>query len=198
MSNVRHPKMREAHSYLVLATHFLRLAESAARQLCKSKNALTVVSGGPISPDEYAKKTRWSDHALGVAVLFNFYHGIELTLKGCLLLDGTRKTGHKLTPLLAEFEKRHKETELAQTLAAHIRGIDSSSPLGKFLVHNNVTIDSWYQSLKYPKATDGSTFSHWALQYGGKSTLKFWRGIKTGAVNIRKSAVAFVPPPTGA
>jgi hypothetical protein len=174
------------------------LAESAARQLCKNKNTLTVVSGEPISADEYAKKTRWSDHALGVAVLFNFYHGIELTLKGCLLLENSPKTGHRLTPLLAEFEKKHKDTALASALAAHIRGIDASSPLGKFLTHNNVTIDSWYQSLKYPKATDGSTFSHWSLQYGGKSTIKFWRGIKKGAVTIRKSAVAFVPPPTGA
>jgi hypothetical protein len=190
--------MRDAHLHLILANHFLRLAEGAARKLVKSKNTLTVVSGSEISADEYFRKTRWSDHAIGVAVLFNFYHGIELILKGCLLLDGQVKTSHRLTTLFRDFQSKHGASPLAQELAKYIVAIDESSPIGRFLSENRISIDRWYEALKYPKSKGGEAFSHWNLQYGGGSTVKFWRGIKKGAVGIRKSAVAFVPPPTGA
>lgn len=187
--------MRDSLPYFALAGHFLRLAEAASRRLVETRNTLTVVSGSEITADEYAKKTRWSDHSIGVAVLFNFYHGLELLLKACLLAEGVSMQGHKLLPLLAELEKRHANTELATILRKHIREIDSSSPLCKFLADNGITIDDWYQSLKYPTSTKGKKFTHWQLQYGSRGTVKFWRGVKKAASNVRKAALPFVPPP---
>src|SRR5688572_7281331 len=112
--------MHEAHSYFVLAGHFLRLAEAAARRLVETGNTLTVVAGSEISPEMYARKTRWSDHSVGVAVMFSFYHGVELILKGCLLLDGTSNQSHRLSTLLKKFEEKHAGSELAAVLVPYI------------------------------------------------------------------------------
>lgn len=185
--------MHEAHSYFVLAAHFLRLAEGAARKLVKTKNKISVVSGGDISVDCYARKTRWSDHSISIAVMFSFYHGIELTLKGCLLLNGLSKQTHRLSNLFEVFEQKHAGSELAVELSQHIVNISFNSPLGGFLKENQINIDSWYQSLKYPKSTNGENFSHWKLQYGGASTIKFWRKIKKSAKRIRKASNSFLP-----
>jgi hypothetical protein len=185
--------MHEAHSYFVLAAHFLRLAEGTAHKLVKTRNRISVVSGGDISVDCYARETRWSDHSIGIAVMFSFYHGIELTLKGCLLLNGVSKQTHRLSKLFEDFEQKHAGSELAVELSQHIVNISFTSPLGCFLKENNIKIDSWYQSLKYPKSTNGKNFSHWKLQYGGTNTIEFWHKIKKSAKRIRKAGNSFLP-----
>jgi hypothetical protein len=183
--------MTEALSYLTLSTHFLRLAEGSSSLLVKRRNALSVVSGSQISPDEYFRKTQWSDHAVGVAILFNFYHGIELVLKGCISFYGNAPKSHSLSVLLEQFEQHAPDAQLALTLAKYIREIEITSPLGQFLSENAISIDSWYESLKYPKSVKGKPFSHTRLKYRGESAVKFWSSIRRGAATIRKHSVAF-------
>jgi hypothetical protein len=182
--------MSDAQAFFTLATHFLRLAESAAELLVRQGNALTVVTERPIAQLQYSRRTRWSDHAVGVAILFNFYHGIELVLKGCLSLDGSAPPNHhKLTTLLAQLEASAPNAPLTATLARQIGNANPASPLGQFLTANQISIDAWYQALKYPKGTTGQAYSHVRLKYGGGGTVAFWKGIKVGAASIRKQAV---------
>ena len=182
--------MPTALPHFLLSSHFLRLAENASARLVGTQNALTVVSGKDISPDEYMRKTTWSDQSLGVAILFNFYHGIELTLKAALAVRGEKKQSHKLTDLLARFEQHFPDSPILATLHPHIGAVDAASPVGRFLVDNGVTIDAWYEAFKYPSLRSGRQLAHWTLQYGGAGTVKFWRGVKRDSAALRKQAVA--------
>ncbi len=187
-----HSKEPEALAYLTLAVQFLRLAEGACEQLARRKNALAVVSASEITPDQYVRKTRWSDHAVGVAILFNFFHGTELVLKGCLAMSADPPSHHKLSELLGDLEQSGLCPALLVTIATYVRHIDGTSPLGLFLVANGITIDSWYESLKYPKSKRGKPFTHTKLKYGGGNTVAFWRMIGRGAAALRKQSVTFI------
>ncbi len=193
-----HPRAAEALPYLTLATHFLRLAEGACGQLVRRKNVLTVVSDKLIAPSQYDRRTAWSDHAVGVAILFSFYHGIELVLKGGLALQSQPPGNHKLSKLLSELEQSGVCPALVATVATFVRRIDGASPLGQFLAANAIAIDSWYESLKYPKSKGGKTFSHTKLKYGSLSTVAFWRSLERGAKQLRKQAVACLREVQGA
>lgn len=182
-----------------MSSHFLRLAENAAGLLVRQKNTLTVVSSGEITPDQYFRRTRWSDHTVGVAILFNFFHGTELVLKGGIALAAKPPAHHRLSELLTQFEPFATNTALLGTLRQYVRDVEPGSPLGKFLQANSINIDSWYQALKYPTSAQGKRYSHVKLQYDSTNTLSFWRSIRRGAESIRKQAVAFyndAAPPT--
>ena len=71
-------------AYWMLAAQFLRLAHESCVEIINSGNKYTLVSDVPISPLEFSHAVRWSDHAVGAGVLFSYFHGIELILKGFL------------------------------------------------------------------------------------------------------------------
>lgn len=186
-------------AYLSLATHFLRLAESSSDLLVRRRNALSVVSGKEISPDEYFRKTRWSDHAVGIAILFNFYHGVELTLKGSILHSGQKpSTTHSLSALHAQLKKLVPSSALVACLSDVIHKVDPTSPLGQFFSDNNVSIDDWYEALKYPESIKGKNFSHVKLKYRSESALKFWRSLSRNAKAVRLRALSFERGEAGA
>lgn len=170
-----------------ISEKFLRLAEASCAQLVANGNKHVLVSEGPI---DYEEATRWSDFSVGLPILFNFFHGIELLLKGFLVLAGRKPANrHELTILLSEFERLHNGSQLAQSLARNIRDIDADSPLGKHLKTNSIKIDDWYQALKYPESTKGQPFSHFDLKYGGSETLSFWQELGESARQLREQAV---------
>ena len=185
-----HHKSEQALGYWSVGTHFLRLAEGACKELASSENAWVVTSKDTISSENYAEATRWSDHSVGIAVLFNFFHGIELLLKGFIGLKETVPRHHKLTALYTIFEKHYGQSDLASLINTLVRSIKPSSPLGQFFSDNGITIDKWYEALKYPESMDGQTFSHFALKYGGVETVSFWSEIGKAAMNLRLQAVA--------
>jgi HEPN domain-containing protein len=190
--------MSDARSFCLMATHFLRLAENAAELLVRQANAHAIVSNAPLSPAQYNRRTRWSDHAVGVALLFNFYHGVELVLKGCLALYGPPSASHSLTGLLAQLQAKAPGTPLIATLEPFVKNIDPTSPVGEFLASNNITIDAWYQALKYPKSTSGRVFSHMRLKYGASRTLKYWSSLRRTSTTVRKQAVQLIRQIEGA
>lgn len=176
--------------YWNIAVNFLRLVEGSCALLVDSGNQSMVFSDGPMEPEEYAAATKWSDHSIGLPVLFNFFHGAELLLKGFLVAAGRNVKGHRLTKLLNDFEQSEGDTELGRSLAAVIRHIDSSSPLGLFLTTNNIGIDEWYEALKYPESMEGKPFQHHDLKYGGPETVEFWKNLGEQAKRLRTQAVA--------
>lgn len=179
----------QALPYLTLALHFLRLAEAASAQISRRGNPHIVVSSERMTPAQYDRFTAWSDHTVGIAVLFNFYHGIELIIKGLLALQAQPPFHHRLTELLSCLEHNQICPALSGTLATLVRDIDSDSPIGRFLTANSIQIDSWYESLKYPKSAKGEMFSHTDLKYGSGGTVAFWRTIGSSAKRLRKQAV---------
>lgn len=47
------------------------------------------------SRQNYYQKTKWNDFNIGVPILFNFYHGLELCMKGLLQEIGKLPTNKK-------------------------------------------------------------------------------------------------------
>ena len=181
--------MNDSFAHWIMAVNFLRLTEGACGQLVASNNAHFVIADSPTDPSEYQQITMWSDHSIGVPILFNFFHGVELILKGFISTASCVPAHHILSKLHTEFEILFPSTALGITISKFVRDIDPTSPLGRFNIANGINIDSWYQSLKYPRSTKGKIFTHVELQYGGTHTVDFWDSIKLGASSIRIEAV---------
>lgn len=181
--------MPDAFGYWRLATHFLGLVEAAAQELVNSENAWVIVSDEDVGEAAYERATKWSDHTVGIAILLDFFHGIELMLKGFIALDGNVPRHHRVRELLADFEASHPGTEVSVLMATYTTNLDRGSPLGVFLTANGLDIDSWNEALRYPESKKGEPFDHLRLQYGGLGTVDFWQALGSAAREIRVASV---------
>ncbi|HEY0974806.1 MAG TPA: hypothetical protein VGE57_09960 [Solimonas sp.] len=175
--------------YWTLAAQFLRLAHESCVEIVNSGNKFMVSAAKPISQFEFDQAVRWSDHAVGTGVLFSYYHGIELILKGFLAAVGVRSQHHRLTDLLKNFESRFPGTDLGKAISSALPQAGGDSPMGRFLASNSIQIDDWYEALKYPESMRGATFDHFDLKFGGQSTIPFWSSVHASSAEINSKAV---------
>jgi len=177
-------------SYWTLGAQFLRLAHESCVEIVNGGNKFLVTGDEPISPSAYSQVVRWSDHSVGTSVLFSFFHGVELTLKGFLVAIGSQPKGHQLTDLLQKFETSFPNTDLGSAIRTALPSAGEDSPMGRFLSSNSIQIDSWYEALKYPESTKGQSFSHFDLKFGGAGALPFWQALHASSSDIHSKAVA--------
>jgi hypothetical protein len=178
------------HAYFSLGAQFLRLSYEVSVELVKSRNPHLVVSDVPLAPGEYEHRTRWSDHMVGIAALFNRFHGIELILKGFLGARGRVPKHHRLTDLLKEFDRLYPGEPLTGMIHAAFDTSQQDSPLATFFRANALQLDQWYEALKYPELRDGTAVDHFGLKYGGESSAPFWAGLAESAATIQRRAVS--------
>ncbi|WP_243318920.1 hypothetical protein [Geothrix paludis] len=182
--------MNEAFNYWLIGIQYLRLAEAACNELVGRENASGVVFIGAVDWDEYLEATKWSDHSIGIAILFNFFHGIEVLLKGFLSLKAASPPRHhRLSEILMEFEKEYPGTRLSSLVREYTEELCPYSPLGQFFRTNAISVDEWYEALKYPESKSGRSYRHTDLKYGGLDTVHFWKSIGNTAILLRKEAV---------
>lgn len=174
--------------YWTLGAQFLSLAHESCSEIVNSGNKLVVIIKSS-QHNQCGDADRWSDHSFGTPVLFSFFHGIELILKGFLSATGSQKQKphHRLTELLSDFVSVHPDTDLAKQIRVALFP-RASTPIGSFLEHNKITIDDWYEALKYPESKKKQRFSHIDLKYGGHTTISFWDHIREQSLAIRKEA----------
>lgn len=165
-----------ALSYFTIGEKFLNLARISSDEIVKSNNQFMMVSDKPISPDELLDKIKWSDLEIGIPVLFNFYHGIELLLKGFILSSQDKSTGHHFSNLIEICENIYgSDLNFIKIVKKHTTELPKNSIIYKFLNENNISIDDWYEALKYPFDKKGNVFfNHFSLKYGGSKTVDFW------------------------
>lgn len=177
--------------YWLLGAQYLQLAEASCNELVASKNAHFVTEAGRLpSATDYKEKTKWSDHTVGIAVLFNYFHGIEVILKGFIVLAGDAvPRHHKLTALLSDFEAKFPESTVANLIRSSTIEQDVDTPLGRFFQINEISVDAWYEALKYPESNKGQLFSHNALKFGGENVIPFWEIIAQSSQQICIEAV---------
>jgi hypothetical protein len=157
--------------------------------IVRSKNKSITVTRHRLTPAEHDRRTRRSDTNLGAPLLFNFYHALELTIKGHLIGQGqTNFKGHKLAALLSRLKSNPEIDPLIDELRNWIPP-KANSPIGKFLTANQITIDDWFQALKYSSLTNGLTINHFDLKYGGASTLAFWQSLNKSCVSVLRYSV---------
>lgn len=182
-----------AISYFAIGEKFFNLSHLSSMEMVKSGNNLFVISDKPISHNEYYEKTKWSDLEVSIPILFNFYHGIELTLKGCIVLQDRKvDQTHKFSSLIDCLSVDSKNERLLNKIKSYTTELDKNSVVGRFLIDNKLDIDNWYEALKYPFISNKQKVactSFISLKCGGKSTAPFWSDIASASKEIVALAV---------
>ena len=64
--------------------------------------------------------------------------------------------------------------------------VSPNSIIKNFLDTNQITIDNWYESLKYPENNDNQEFTHLDLIYNSLRSLDFWKNLSSDSLEIIK------------
>lgn len=148
---------------------------------------------GEITADEYTECTRWSDHTLIIPLLFNLYHGIELLVKGFLLVapDQNVKPRHSIGRLCRQFCRTYPdETELNDFFAKFTDEQRLPALLANFLKDNSLTLNDLYQVVRYPSDQDFQTLRKYVeLKYQGEKGLPFFQELADDIKAVRVAAV---------
>ena len=100
---------------------------------------------------EYESKTRWNDFNIGVPLLYNFYHGLELIMKGVLqeLKEEIVKT-HNLKSLFERISKN--DTIPVNLLIIFKKYLFTDNPFLDFFESNDIQTHQYHLLLKYPES----------------------------------------------
>ena len=185
-----------ALSFWRVSLQYLSIVENIARETEVQGNTLVLtkdIKDGPITPEEYKEKTMWSDHNVIVPLLFNLYHGIELLVKGFLLIDASTdvKPRHTVQELSRQFAKLFPGEDVLigfvqkYTEEAHLPNI-----LAEFITDNAMTFKDLYQALRYPTDTDFQKLNRYLkLKYQGENGIRFFTELHQDVQTARIAAV---------
>jgi len=135
--------------------------------------------------------TKWSDLNISIPLLFNFYHGLELTLKGFLIIKGGKfKSSHKLSVLLSKFVEEFSNKPLIKPIEKYIDCTKLPNILLEFCKESSITIDDYYQSLKYPESNNGEKYSHYSLRGNAEDGVRFFEDLVSDIDLIRRESVS--------
>jgi len=181
----------EALGYWTIGIQYLHLAEMVTAETIAQGNKFVVVADAEVPWERLLAETKWSDHELIIPLLFDFYHGVEVLLKGFLIRKGKlEKKNHSLSSLLATFSIEYPGHQIGVVLEKYITAKALVEPLASFCKKSGITIDEYYQALKYPESTKGTAYRHTPLKYHGESGLAFFSQINSDIKNLRLEAVA--------
>ena len=146
--------------HFMLSDNFLQLVESVLTETVSHNNVDMYV--GPPREDigeHYRQMTKWSDFRIFVPTLFNFFHGIELILKGAnyKIALPSSNPDHKLSALLANFKTNYPNAvELISIFEKYIfPNSTECMTLSTFYVSNRIADSSrFYEVFKYPYSKD--------------------------------------------
>jgi len=140
-------------NFLILSHNYLSLVRNALEEAIKQGNVFVVIKKHEISEKELTEETKWNDFNIIVPILYNFYHGLELLIKGFLILinDYNLKITHDIRKLLNDFcNNYNKEIEIIRLLNKYIDINLMPEILSKFLKENKINVNEFYIFLRYP------------------------------------------------
>ncbi len=173
-------------TFLDLGYKFLILTENALNELIQSGNKHVILSDKPIG-DDYFNKVRWSDFQIAIPVFFNFYHALELIMKGLLSLKGNVKNNHNLS-LSLQGIKEIKEfpADIILILDKYIYEDQLNTLLKSFLKINDIGVNEFYEYLRYPyNKAFTKTISYSELKYKGAKALPYYKEIVQDSIGLR-------------
>mgnify|MGYP000185682060 CR=1 FL=1 len=179
----------EAFRLFGLASNFWQLTLNVACELIERGNPSSMSYSGWGWPgdDEFEEHTKWSDLNIVEPTLFNFYHGIELSLKSLIRAkDVELKKDHKLSKLLKEVEGLYGRTEFIEFYEKYIYTNNLPYILKNFCSESGMTMDLFFQSLKYPISTNGIEFHHSSLRAHDEEGVILFQEISSDLKGTRK------------
>ncbi|AUC82122.1 HEPN domain-containing protein [Lacinutrix sp. Bg11-31] len=191
--------MKKAN-YLGLSYQFWTLTKESINEMKKQGNKKLIMSlYDQNQTDEefyefYYQKTKWNDFNIGVPILFNFYHGLELCMKGLLQEIGklpTKKT-HGLTGYYNIIQKNETEF-IPEILISLGKVLNKDNTFSDFFESNNSNVDNYYQLLRYPESYKGNDFYFYGEIRGKEKVgLKNFESINDSCVEIEKAIIKWL------
>lgn len=185
----------KAISFFLVSFQFFSLVQNSLKEIISQGNKWLLVSDDEIEFEKYASETRWSDHQVIIPLLFNFYHGLELFLKGLLQFDPTfeLKAKHSIEGLSARFIKDNpSHKELCSFLKKYTNMGKLPELLKDFLSQNNLSINKLYEALRYP--TDPSfnqIRDYFNIKYKEEEGFHFFEELLCDIEKARIAAVSY-------
>jgi hypothetical protein len=173
--------------FIPIALHFWNIVQLLVAQMQTSGNKWYIQDDYSEEDNGVNEIFKRNDISLGVPLMFNFYHGLELFMKGLLELEDISldKTNHNLKDLyqiIKENESRYP-VSLIQVLKKHIYNEKSYNP---FFKDNNIDVNDFYIGLKYPQSKDGSKkYNYASIRGKEEETLKIYLAMNA-AINELK------------
>jgi len=167
--------------FLKLSHNYLSLVRNALEVAIEQGNVFVVIKDHKISEKELTEETKWSDFNIIVPILYNFYHGLELLMKGFLILikDYNLKRTHDIKKLLNDFCTNYKkEIEIIELLNKYVDINLMPKILSKFLKENKINVDEFYVFLRYPfDKRNEKKFSYYQLHGNEEEGLNLFKEI---------------------
>ena len=169
----------------------MMLVENVSNEIVAQGNNWIIIGEGLLDEDEYEDKTKWSDHSIMIPLLFDFYHGIELLVKGFLIARDSEESGHDIKELCDRFKEIYSDEEDSNSfLNKYTNEICIPPILKEFLAANGLKFGNLYEAFRYPldlKFQREKTYQN--LMYKGINGLEFFHELKRDIEKIRYSAV---------
>ena len=168
--------MNSNPNYIGLSYQFLNLAKEAINEMEKQDNRTLTLSDAKENKDdswsEYENNTRWNDMNVGVPILFNFYHGLELMMKGLTFeVSKDVKLDHNIESIYKNLASMPDgiSNELISLFSKYI--VDDS-PFHQFFKDNKSSPKDFFNVLKYPESKNKTRFSFSTIRGNEDNGLK--------------------------
>jgi len=171
-------------SHFSLSDNFFQLVENVLTETIIHKNVDSYF-GEPRDEirEHYRQLTKWSDFRIFIPILFNFFHGIELLLKGANYKVGfpLKEPNHRLSDHYSKFIVNYPTTsKVSIILKKYIFPTQLNCKILKdFYELNNINDSSrFYEVFKYPAEKSlQKSFDYMDLKNLGDEGIAFFNQI---------------------
>lgn len=176
-------------NYVTIGYNFLQLAINSIEEMQKQGNKSLISINSDLSDDEawlkYDELTKWNDFNIAIPVLYNFFHGVELILKGLILKCGgsLEKKNHNLNWHFNKLKKCPKPPD--KNVIDHFEKILFDNGFNDYFKENKATSDSFYEVFRYPERKNGDEIKYWLLRGKEKDGLEKFEKIKILASELK-------------
>lgn len=188
------------NSFMPLAYNFWSIVQLLVEQMEKSGNKTMVISDyiNSESEEERDKKAdevfKRNDNNVGIPIMFNFYHGLELFMKGLLEVEHITldKKDHNLQNLYKKIKANESKytPSLIDLLKSHIFDAKSLNP---FFESNNIGVNDFYIGLRYPKNKLGDKqFKYYTIRGKQEETFKIYKAMSDATHDFREEVVKWL------
>ena len=149
-------QFKKSFQFLTMSDKYLNLVKNVLDENVKQGNLHIITSDEEIFEKDYEEKTKWSDFNI-FPILFNFYHGLELLLKGLLSLKESYvlRSKHHIDNLFDDFKKEYAdEKEMVLILEKYLILDLMPDLLANCVRANNLEIKNLYEFFRYPYDVD--------------------------------------------
>jgi hypothetical protein len=183
-----------ALTFWSMGEKYWSLTQGVCDRITRNQNLSFLISDQPITGREFEKRTKWNDVNMVIPLLFNFYHGLELILKGFILFaeGNSAKLNHGITQLHFKFIEYYPgQKKLNKFFARYLVKSHLPEILREFLDHNRLSVNRFYESLRYPFNLNLSReYQHFVLKYKGGNGIQFYRVMSKDIREMMRLVVA--------